>query len=119
MSNKKKPLCKIGDIVRISLNKHIFSKGYDPNWSEEVFKIDKIILREPIVYCLKDLAEEAIEGVFYEKEVQKVIINEDTNYLIDKIVQTRYRNGIREAYVKWRGYSDKFNSWIVYTKIKK
>jgi hypothetical protein len=119
ITNNKKPVCNVGDNVRISLNKHIFSKGYEPNWSEEIFKIDKVILRDPIVYCLKDLAEEAIEGVFYEKEVQKVIINENTNYLVDKILRTRFQNGIREAFVKWRGYANKFNSWIAFSEIKK
>ena len=28
--------------VRISKYKNIFNKGYTPNWSEEVFVIDKI-----------------------------------------------------------------------------
>ena len=30
-----------GDHVRISKYKNIFSKGYTPNWSEEVFVIKK------------------------------------------------------------------------------
>ena len=41
-SNKKTPKYKIGDHVRISKNKNIFAKGYAPNWSEEVFVINKI-----------------------------------------------------------------------------
>ena len=35
--NKKGPKFKIGDHDRISKFKNIFSKGFDPNWSEEVF----------------------------------------------------------------------------------
>ena len=41
-SNKKTPKYKIGDHVRISKYKNIFAKGYAPNWSEEVFVINKI-----------------------------------------------------------------------------
>jgi transposase InsO family protein len=108
----KKPLCKKNDCVRISLSKYIFSKGYEPNYSEEIFKINKVILRDPVVYQLKDLKDEIIDGVFYEKEIQKIIVNEKTEYLIDKIIKTRDRQGIRESYVKWRGYPDKFNSWV-------
>ena len=42
LSNKKDPKFKVGDNVRISKYKNIFAKGYTPNWSEEVFVINKI-----------------------------------------------------------------------------
>ena len=38
--NKKNPKFKIGDYVRISKYKNIFSKGYFPNSSEEIFIIN-------------------------------------------------------------------------------
>ena len=38
----KDPKFKVGDYVRISKYKNIFSKGYMPNWSEEIFVIKKI-----------------------------------------------------------------------------
>ena len=41
-NNDKDPKFKVGDIVRISKFKNIFSKGYVPNWSKEVFVIIKI-----------------------------------------------------------------------------
>ena len=41
-SNKKDSKFKVGDHVRISKYKNIFAKGYSPNWSEEVFVINKI-----------------------------------------------------------------------------
>ena len=37
--NNKDPKIKIGDHVSISTYKNIFTKGYLPNWSEEVFVI--------------------------------------------------------------------------------
>ena len=39
--NDKDPKFKVGDYVRISKYKNIFAKGYMPNWSEEVFIINK------------------------------------------------------------------------------
>ena len=42
LSNKKDPKYKFGDGVRISKCKNIFAKGYTPNWSKEVFIINKI-----------------------------------------------------------------------------
>ena len=38
-SNVTKPKLKVGNHVRISKYKNIFSKGYTQNWSEEVFVI--------------------------------------------------------------------------------
>ena len=40
--NKKDPKFKVGDHVRVLKYKNIFAKGYAPNWSEEVFVINKI-----------------------------------------------------------------------------
>ena len=40
--HKKYPQFKVGDHVRISKYKNIFSRGYTPNWSKEVFVIKKL-----------------------------------------------------------------------------
>ena len=40
--NDKDPIFEIGDTVRMSKYKNIFSKGYVPSWSEEVFVIKKL-----------------------------------------------------------------------------
>ena len=70
-SNKKDPKFKIGDHVRISKYKNIFAKGYAPNWSEEVFVINKIKNTVPWTYAISDLNGEEITESFYEKELQK------------------------------------------------
>ena len=41
-SNKRNPKFKVGDHVRISKCKNIIAKGYAPNWSEEIFVIEKV-----------------------------------------------------------------------------
>ena len=65
--NKKDPKFKIGDHVRISKYKNIFSKGYLPNWSEEVFVINKVKITFPWTYLINDLNGKEIKGGFYEK----------------------------------------------------
>ena len=72
-SNKKHPKFKVGDNVRISKNKNFFTKGYTPNWSEEVFVINKIKNTVPWTYAISDLNGEKIIESFYEKELQKLI----------------------------------------------
>ena len=70
-SNKKNPKFKVGDNVRISKYKNIFAKGYTPNWSEEVFIINKIKNTVLWTYAISDLNGEEITGGFYEKRVAK------------------------------------------------
>ena len=68
LSSKSK--FKVGDKVRISKYKiKVFDKGYTPNWTEEIFLIDKIQSANPISYRLKDLNNEEIQGSFYELEL--------------------------------------------------
>ena len=50
---------------------------------------------------------EIIRGIFYEKELQKTK-NTSGQYIIEKILKTDKD----EIFVKWRGYSNDFNSWI-------
>ena len=104
-SNKKDPKFKIGDHVRISKYKNIFAKGYAPNWSEEVFVINKIKNTVPWTYAISDLNGEKITGSFYEKELQKTSQKE---FRTQKVLKKKGD----KLYVKWKGYDDSFNSWI-------
>ena len=65
----------------------------------------------PVTYGLRDLSGEEIKGRFYEQELQKVIKTPDEEYIVEKVLKSRKRNGQVEHFVKWRGYVDKFNSW--------
>lgn len=113
MIPKEKPKFKIGDHVKVSESKLHFAKGYQPNFSHEYFVISKIILRVPTVYRLKDSAGEEITGTWYENELQSVNIEGSTEFRIDKIIKTQGKGPTRKLYVKWKGYPEKFNSWIL------
>ena len=60
-----------GDIVKISKSKNIFAKGFTPNWSEEVFVINKVKKIVPWIYFINDPNGEEIVGIFYEKNLPK------------------------------------------------
>ena len=98
----------IGDHVRISKYKRkVFDKGYTPNWTEEIFVIDKILPTKPVTYNIVDTMGEEIKGSFYEQELQKA---KQQTFRIEKIIKRD--NKKKMALVKWSGYPDKFNSWI-------
>ena len=64
VSNEKDPKFKVGDHVRISKYKNVFAKGYAPNWSEEVFIVDRVKNTVPWTYEINDLNGEKIIGSF-------------------------------------------------------
>lgn len=84
-----------------------FDKGYTPNFSEEIFLVDKIQYTNPITYELKDLNDEEMQGSFYETELLKAKKNV---FRIDKVINRDYKKKL--ALIKWNGYSSDFNSWI-------
>jgi len=108
---KVTPLWKfeIGATVRITRYKNVFAKGYTQNWTEEAFKIDERHSTSPPTYSLVDLSGEQIKGRFYEHELQNIITTGD--YIVERVLKTRKRNGQIEHFVQWRGYGSKFNSW--------
>ena len=75
--NEKDRRFKVGDRVRISKFKNIFAKGYTPNWSREIFIVHKINDTVPYTYNIKDLNGEEIIGSFYDRELQKSILQNE------------------------------------------
>ena len=105
----KNPKFRIGDLVRISLKRRsIFDKSSsNTKWTEELFKIRSINKSNVITYKIKDLNDEIIEGIFYERELQKTK-NTSHVYIIEKIIRKKKNKYL----VKWRGYSNDFNTWV-------
>jgi hypothetical protein len=66
---------KVLDLLRIAKEKVKFAKGYEQNFSTEIFRIVKVILRVPqLVYELSDLQARPIEGQFYNYEFVTVTV---------------------------------------------
>ena len=114
--NKKKIYSfKIGDTVRISMIKEKFDREYDQKWTTETFTVSHRFLRESIpIYNINDWSGERVEGSFYTKEMQSVIVGEDEEYIVEKVVKVTGK----DSFVKWRGWPKKFNSWIPSKNVK-
>ena len=114
---KKEPKkFKVNDTVRISRVKHIFQKGYDQTFTNEVFYVDKIVKiknkpTSPVTYSLRDYNHETIKGSFYPEELQ-LVDKSDSIWPIEKVLRQRQIGDKTELLVKWKGYPDSFNSWV-------
>jgi hypothetical protein len=103
----------VGDLVRITKQKVAFTKGYEQTFSNEIFKVVKVITRVPQpVYELSDLQDRHNKGQFHNYELGKVTVSPETEFEIDKLVRTRDKGSIKQHLVKWKGYDETFNSWI-------
>ena len=91
---------KVNDRVRITRKKEEGAKGYEANWSDEIFKIREIKKTKPLTFLLSDAKDHHIKGPFYKQELQKTEFKFD-----EKDGHTEPRNKERarkgeEAYLK-------------------
>jgi len=76
---------KEGDYVRISKYKHVFEKGYTPNWTTKIFGIRKVQNTFPTTYLLEDLKGDPVQGGFYKQEIKKTKF--PNTYLVENILK--------------------------------
>ena len=100
-----KPKFSVGDKVRISKKKKTFEKGYTTRWTEEIFTIMEVKRTSPVTYRIADLNGEKIEGTLYEPALQKT---SQELFRMEKVI----KRGKKKSLVKWKGYSDDFNSLV-------
>ena len=100
-----KPKFSVGDKVRISKQKKTFEKGYTTRWTEEIFTIIEVKRMSSVTYKIADFNGDEIEGTFYEPKLQKI---SQELFRIEKVI----KKGKKKSLVKWKGYSDDFNSWV-------
>ena len=108
---KNLPNLKIGTYVRIAKSKDKFSRGYDLQTQNEIFKIKSISTnkRKPLYYLTDYDGSEDISGGFYKFELTPVDID---TFRKEKILKRRKYKGKNQVFVKWLGFGDKYNQWI-------
>jgi hypothetical protein len=114
----KKPNLAVGSYVRIAKQKGKFSRSYDEQTMQEIFKIKSVDTNKPIpLYHLTDYdGKEDIVGGFYEFELTPI---ETQIFRIEKVLKKQTYRGKRQVFVKWKGFRDSHNSWIDETNIER
>lgn len=102
---------KKGDTVRIAYAPGVFERGFFANWEDQTHKVINV---KPgsgkKLFKLKDKKES-----FYNEQLQKT--NSNPTYRIERVIKTRIRNGVKEAYVKFLNYSSAHNQWLLASDI--
>ena len=88
----KRALYKAGDHVRITKEKGKLSKGYQPNYTNEVFVVQKQLKhRHPATYKLTDLTGETLIGIFYDPELVRVATLSKLGEKVEEITKSELR----------------------------
>lgn len=100
---------KVGDKVRLNKKFRPFKKSYLPGWTEEVFVVRKVKPGPPLTtYQLEEYDGTPLGGTFYKQDLQKVTVNDDQLFRVDKILK---RKGTK-VLIDWKGWPVKYRSWI-------
>ena len=108
MKQKPRPNLKKGDSVRLNKRHRPFKKGYLPGWTEEVFILRRVVRGPAVTYKLDEWDGTALDGSFYEEDVQKVTVPDEALFRVEMIMQRRGSS----VNVRWLGWPSKYHSWI-------
>lgn len=110
-TKRQQPKFQVGDQVRIAKIKGKFSRGYNEQASQEIFKIHEVKtkLKIPLYVLSNYRGDEIIKGSFYDFELVKVL---GDTFRIEKVIRKRKYRGKNQLFVKWKGFDDTYNSWV-------
>ena len=101
-----------GDRVRIAKKKDTFEKGYETNFTDEIFIVKTVVPKEKrSMYLLEDLDSNEITGLFYNEELSKVSRMKKKIFRIQQILRQRKHRGKLQYLIRWSGFSSAHDSW--------
>ena len=109
LKGKKKPQFKVGDRVRLNKIHRMFEKGYLPGWTvgqPRLFVVHRVVPGPVPTYKIREWDDTPVQGTFYEADLQKVHVSDV--FRIKKVLKRQKGRWL----VKWKGWPDKYNSWI-------
>ena len=105
------PKLHVANKVRITRKKGRFENGFTPNWTKAVFTISSVKATKPATYTIKNTLREPVQGTFYEQEQQ---LSAQEFFRIERVLKKKKN----QIFVKWKGHSDAFNSWVPLTDLE-
>jgi hypothetical protein len=62
----------VGQRVRLSKHRHVFSRGYLPGYSKQIYTIAQSLKTRPSTYRLLNEKQELLPGLYYNQELSRV-----------------------------------------------
>lgn len=104
----------VGDVVRISLARTPFTKGYKGFWTTELFTVNAVKRTYPYVqYRLEDQEGEILTGLFYEQELQHATEPTRKYRRIRKILRRKRVKQRDWVLVNWEGEPPSVTRWVL------
>lgn len=101
------------DRVKLARFRTPFQREYDQKWTNEVFIITAREYSQDIpVYQVKDYLNIPIIGKFYENELEKVSVQSDVKFKIDKVIKSEKKGKTKGFIVSWKGRSNDDTTWV-------
>ena len=99
----------VGDSVRIYKQRGTFHRGYNEDFTEEIFTITKVLKNLPVPrYKIREYNGNEITGSFFQDEL--VHFNPPEFYEID-ILDSKGRGKNKQYFVHYRGWPNSYNEW--------
>ena len=108
LKRRPRPKLKVGDRIRFSKKYRPFKKGYLPGWTEEVFVVCRVQQGSVPSYKVEEMDGTPLEGTFYEQDLQKVTVDDDSLFRLEKIL----KRSKDKLLVQWKGWPNKYKIWI-------
>ncbi len=70
------------------------------------------------LYRIEDYNGEELKGTFYQQELQRITVETDKLWKVEKILKSRKSRGKKEHLVRWMHWPKKFDSWVEAKDIK-
>lgn len=102
----------VGDQVKIRITKQAFRKEFNETVSETVHTIEKQIKKSNNhLYKLKHTDGTVLEGLFREDQLEKVRVDDNTEFRIDRVVARKKVKGVPMVKLRYIGYGPEFDTW--------
>ena len=96
------------DRVRFNEKFRPFKKGYLPGWTEQVFVVRSARKGKVFTYKVDEWDGTTFKGTFYSQDLQKVTVEDDDLFRINKIVKRKED----KVLMHWKGWPDKYDTWL-------
>ena len=104
---------KIDQTVRIHYSRgQAFRKEYNESTGAQIYYIhERYSPGQNHLYKVRERHGQVLPGRFRPNQLEAVVINADTVWRIDRIVDRRVRNGTREVLIRWLDHGAQDDTW--------